>query len=331
MTGVPQRERFGTRPDGVAVDRITLRGGGLTARLLTQGVILQDLRMDGIAHPLVLGAPVFAPYLGPLQYFGALVGRFANRIAGGQITVDGLPYQIDRNENGRTALHGGHDGAGVQVWTVTDLQPDAASFALTLPDGHMGFPGTLTACVEARVADGALTLTITARTDRATPCSFAHHSYFNLDGSADITGHLLCIDAPTYLPVDADRIPTQPTPVDGTPFDFRAPRPVGDHGYDHNFCVASAAGPLRPVARLTGPQTGLTLTVETTEPGLQIYDGAHIHFSGGLDGRHYGRKSGIALETQAWPDAPNRPDFPPALLRTGDTYRHIVRYAFSAE
>lgn len=227
---------------------------------------------------------------------------------------------------------GGPVGAGQKVWRVMEATDDSVRLALELPDRDMGFPGTMQVNAEISLpGNGVLAFDIAATTDAATPCSFAHHGFFNLDGSVDITSHQLTIQADAYLPVDADLIPTGDiSPVAGTRFDFRASSPIGTDGIDHNFCLSYDRQPLRRVATLSAPTNGLSMVIETTEPGLQVYDGAYMPPAGlpGLNGRRYGPFAGIALETQAWPDAPNRPEFPSAILRSGETYRHRVRYVF---
>lgn len=321
-------EQFGTLPDGRAVQRITLRGAGLVARVLTLGATLQDLRLEGVDHPLVLGAETAADYLDGLLYAGAIVGRYANRIAGGQVDLDGRRFALDRNFQGAACLHGGADGMAVQIWQIAELAQDRAVLALDLPDGHMGFPGALRAEVTITLREpAAICFAMRATSTAPTPCNLAHHSYFNLDGSADARDHLLQVAADHFLPVDAGRIPVgPPVRVAGTPFDFRTARRLGDHGFDHNFCLAAAGGRLRDVASLSAGS--LRLVVATDAPGLQVYDGAHFSGQPGLQGRSYGPHAGIALETQNWPDAPNRPDFPPAILRPGETYRHDAVYRF---
>lgn len=330
--GGAEISRFGILPSGATVERITLRGGGLVARVLTHGARLQDLRHRAAPHSLVLGAAELAPYLGPMENFGATVGRYANRIAGGRFEIDGRTWRTDRNFLGRHTLHGGAEGMARQLWRIEAAAADRVTLGLVLPDGHMGFPGRLAARVcYATPGDGVLQVEMTATCDAACPVSLAHHSYFNLDGGRDVAGHVLWIDADAYLPVDADLIPTGAVaPVAGTAFDFRVPRPIGRHGYDHNFCLSRAEMPLRPVARLTSPKAAVALSVHTTAPGLQVYDARHLPAAGlpGPDGRRLGPRSGVALETQAWPDAPNRAGFPPTILQPGDRYRHEVRYVF---
>ena len=326
---------FGTLPDGRSVEVCEIVGGGLTAQILTYGATVQDLRLDGFGHPLVLGSETLSGYLDGMTFFGALVGRFANRIAGGRFVLDGTTHQVPRNWLDRHALHGGPSGTGQSLWEVRRLLPDEVTLGLVLPDGDMGFPGRMQ--VEATFAlpgDAKLAISIRARTDAATPCSFAHHGYFVFDDTGDITNHELCVGADRYLPVDEDLIPTgEIAPVVGTGLDFRKPCPVGRAAIDHNFCLSARPLPLRPVAWLRSPASGLRLTVATTEPGLQVYNGAYIPELGlsGLDGRRYGPFAGIALETQGWPDAPNVPHFPSAILRSEDTYRHDVTYRFDRD
>ena len=320
-------EHFGTMPDGQSVERITIAGGGLTAAFITFGATLQDLRLDGVEYPLVLGAPLLEPYFAPMQYFGAIVGRFANRIGQGRFAIDDKVYQTDLNFRDRHTLHGGSVGTGKRVWKVGGLMADRVRFELDLADGEMGFPGAMTvSAVCALPGDGVLQFEIAARSDAPTPCNFAHHGYFNLNGEGDILGHRLTVDAAHRLPVDGDLIPTgEVAPVDGTRFDFRKPREIAPGGYDDNLCLAGERRALTQVARLEGTR-GVAMTVATTEPGLQVYDGRHIDTGQGLDGRTYGAHAGLALETQGWPDAPNHPGFPDAILRPGEIYRAETRY-----
>lgn len=322
---------WGQMPDGRAVQRVCLSAHGLTAHVLTLGAIVQDLRLDGIAHPLVLGGDTLAPYLGPMQYFGALVGRYANRIGGALVHLDGLDWPLDRNWLNRHTLHGGADGAAQQVWDIVALSPDQATLALTLADGHMGFPGQMD--VRATIAldpDCALRVSVTATTDRATPCSFSHHGYFTLDNTGTLDQHDLQIMADNVLTLDADSIPTGAMgAVAGSALDFRTARPLGQARIDHNFCLSDTRQPLRAVAHLSTP--ALSMTVETTEAGLQVFTAPHLPPDGlhGLEGRLYRPFAGVALEAQEWPDAPNHPHFPHAILHPDQTYHHTTRYIFA--
>lgn len=330
MTQTPPTDRitdFGTLPGGRRVEAITLAGGGLRARVLTLGAIVQDLRLDSVAHPLVLGCETPEDYLGPGRYLGAIVGRYGNRIGGARMVLDGQSHALDANFLGRHTLHGGSQGTDTMVWRIETLQPASVTLSLTLPDGHMGFPGQLDITARIALADRTLRITLEARTDKATPCSLTHHGYFDLDGLGDIRGHRLRIAAQHYLPVDAELIPDgRILPVADTPFDFRADRPVGQVGaLDHNFCLSDAPVPLRPVAWLTG-RSGLSLEVRATSCGLQVYDGAHFDGMAGLGGRRYGPHAGIALEAQHWPDAPNRAGFPKAILHPGELWQSVTEY-----
>jgi len=321
---------FGVAPDGTPVDRITLRGGGLTARVLTMGAIVQDVRLAGVDHPLVVGAETLAPYLGALRYTGALCGRFANRIAGARFTLDGNQHDLSANYPGHHCLHGGETGFDARVWSVADLARNAVTLSLISEDGDMGFPGRLTIWVRVSLDDdAALSFDIQAQTTAPTPVSLTHHGYFNLDGGGDVAAHLLRIAADTSLPVDAEGIPAgSPQPVQGTRLDFRTDRTIGAQPLDDNFCLSTRRQSRRPVAWLTGARSGLQMTIETTEPGLQVYNGAHLPGDfRGLTGP-LGPRPGLALEPQIWPDAPNRPNAPDAILRPGQAYHHQTRYVF---
>lgn len=318
-----------TLPDDRQVQCITLRSDAMMAQILTLGGIVQDLRMEGVSYPLVLGSPDPAAYLGHCRYLGAIVGRFANRIGNARFTLDGTHYRTDRNFLDRHTLHGGTDGLHQQVWAIEDVATDRVALSVGLPNGHMGFPGNLQISAQIALHRQALTFDFVAKTDAPTPCGLTHHGYFNLDGGGDVRGHDLWIDADRYLPVDQDLIPLpEIADVTGTEFDFRQSRQIGLSAYDHNFCLSGTSRKRQEVARLTG-RSGLAMSVTTDAPGLQFYDGRHFNGVPGLEGRRYDAFAGVALETQAWPDAPNRPDFPDAILRPGDTYRHHVSYGFS--
>ena len=307
-----------------------LRSEALNARILTLGAIVQDLRLKGVPYPLVLGADTLAPYLGPMQYFGAMVGRYANRIAEGRFHLDGRAYQVSRNFRGRHCLHGGTQGSGQRIWSIDALAPSSAILSLRMPDGEMGFPGTLDVVLRITLDECALDLDISASCDSSTVCNFSHHGYFILDDSGSLADHSLMVDAAAYLPVDDDLIPTGLiVPVTDTDFDFRTPRSLRDVALDHNFCLSDARRVLCPVASLQSQ--ALSMRVETTEPGLQVYTAIHLPETDveGLGGRHYPRHAGIALEAQLWPDAPNQPHFPAALLRPGEIYRQNTRYVFA--
>ncbi len=328
-------EVFGETAGGSPVQRVRIAGQGLAAWVLTWGAVVQDLRLEGVSHPLVLGFPHFPPYLESTAYFGAVVGRLANRIAGGRARIAGRVHRLDRNDGGRHTLHGGADGSGRRLWRLEGAGEDFVTLRCNLPDGHMGFPGALDAVATYRIVAGpALALDLSAETEAETICGLAHHSYFNLDGAGKIHDHRLRIAADAVLPVDDELIPTgEVMKVEGTAFDFRRARPIGAAGmdYDHNFCLSEDRQPLREVAELTGPRSGLTLGLATTEPGLQVYTGATLstRATPGLTGTPYGPYAGVALEPQVWPDAPNRPWSDLARLQPGEVYRQRSVFRFS--
>ncbi len=331
-------EPFGWMPDGRKVDRVVIRGGGLTANVLTWGAVVQDLRLEGHPDPLVLGFEDFRFYPVHSPYFGAIAGRYANRIAGGRFSIDGKTYHTDKNFLGKHTLHGGAAGFGHQLWTLGDAGADFVTLTYRSPDGEMGFPGNLdVSCTYALKDDGHMVVELSAETDARTLCNLAAHSYYNLDdgGRSDVLGHELQIDADSYLPVDGECIPTGDiAPVEGTDFDFRILRQIRREGkpdtaYDHNFCLSDARGPLRRTVTLRGVKSGVEMQVWTTEPGVQFYDGKNVAREvPGLEGISYGPHAGLCLEPQIWPDAPNRPQFPQALLGPFEKYSQTTEYRF---
>lgn len=332
-------EVFGTTQAGEAVRRFTIRGGGLTANIIGLGAIVQDLRLNGHDAPLVLGYDRFEPYETDRAFFGAVVGRFANRIGGGRFTIAGQRYQTEQNFLGKHTLHGGSEGFFHRPWTVSLHGRDFVTLTLHDPDGAMGFPGALdVTCTYRLKIPGTLSMELTATCEEPTLCNLAQHSYFNLDdgGAGDILDHRLMLNAGAYTPVDDEMIPTGVVkPVDGTPFDFRQARALrmamgGEQlQYDLNYCLASSRGPLHQAAWVQGANSGVEMEVWTTEPGLQLYSGQFVApTSPGLDGRHYKAFSGLCLEAQTWPDAPNRPYFPQATLWPGQIYHQVTEYRF---
>lgn len=321
---------FGTAPDGSPVARVTLARAGTTVRIMTWGASLQDFRLDGLDHPLVLGSPRFTDYVPELRNFGAIVGRVANRIAKGRTTLDGREIVLARNEGGRTSIHGGPNGSAVRNWTLEAATEHACTLSLVMPDGDGGFPGTLTARAAYSLDEtGALCLTMTATTDAPTFCNLAHHAFWSLTGGG-LDGHEMRIEADHYLPVDAHKIPQgAPQDVAGSGFDFRALRPVvipGAPEIDHNFCLRDGAGRVRHICLLQTDR--LALEIASDAPGLQVYDASRMDTTPacGFDGKPYGPHSGVALEPQFWPDAPNHPDYPPIDLAPGDTFRQHCRF-----
>ena len=333
-------EVFGRMPEGETVQRFRISGGGLTAHIISRGAAVQDLRLVGHEAPLVLGFEKLGDYIQHSPYFGATAGRYANRIANGAFVIDGRHCQTDRNFLGKHTLHGGAHGFGTRIWDVVLHGPDFVTLSLHSANGDMGFPGAMdVTCTYRLKIPGTLSVEYTATAEEPTLCNLAHHSYFNLDdgGSGDILDHEMMIAAGAYLPVDEEMIPTGVVqPVDGTDFDFRRVRPVrADDGgaqrlYDHNFCLSASRGPLRHAARARGARSGVSLDLWTTEPGVQFYCGAYLKTDGptGLAGRRYRPYSGFCLEPQVWPDSPNRPYFPQALLWPGERYHQITEYRF---
>jgi aldose 1-epimerase len=332
-----QATAFGQLPDGGIVHAVTIGGDDLEVRLLSLGARMQDLRFRTGAgwRRVILGFPRLDGFLAPnSRYFGAIVGRFANRIGAGRFALDGRTYQLPLNEHGRTHLHGGTIGFSGRVWRVLDHTQTAVTFGLTSPDGEEGYPGAVEAtCRYELTGPGELTLVLNATTDRPTPISLACHPFFDLDGTGDIRDHELEICAESRTPVDAGKIPTGAiTGIAGTAWDFRLARAIrSDTRYDDNFVAGSApVEEPRRVATLTGAVHGIRLDLLSTEPGLQFYDGSGLSVAEpGFDGRAYGPYAGAALEPQLFPDSPNHPDFPNAILRPGEQYRQHTIYRFS--
>jgi aldose 1-epimerase len=340
------KQAWGTTREDQAVDVYTLSSPELTVRLATYGARILSIEApdrQGKMADVVLGCDTLAEYESDTHYFGPIVGRLGNRIAEGKFVLDGKRYQVPVNNNGN-ALHGGTIGFDRKVWAARML-PDGVEFKLVSPDGDMGFPGTLTVTVRYTLDGSSLRLDYTAVTDKATVVNLTNHSYFNLagDGQGTILDEDMQILADRYTPVDATLIPTgQLAPVEGTPFDFRKPTAIGARihdaneqikfagGYDHNFVLSSGMKTLHPALRLEDPGSGRVLMITTTEPGLQFYSGQGLDGTGNGKGGHPYRKfAGMVLETQHFPDSPNRPTFPSTTLRPGVTFHSATVYTFS--
>ncbi|MFJ7035376.1 aldose epimerase family protein [Streptomyces rochei] len=322
------KELFGTLSDGTPVHRWTLERAGVRVRILSYGGIVQSAEVpdrDGNSACVVLGFDTLDGYVRhPEPYFGALVGRYANRIAGGRFPLDGRMYALARN-NGPNSLHGGERGFDKRVWDVEPVA-DGVRLSRVSPHGEEGFPGRVEFSATYTLdASGALRIVYEAVTDAPTVLNPTNHSYFNLGGpgSGHAGGHELRIAASRFTPVDGDLIPAgAPADVADTRFDFRRARKVGS-GYDHNFVLDKGVTDTAvEVAELYDPASGRVLTVATTEPGLQLYTADHL-------GEPFAPGDGVALETQHFPDSPNRPDFPSTVLRPGEVFRSETVYGFS--
>lgn len=344
-----ERQAFGTAPDGKAVELITLTNGrGMEVRVMTYGAIIVSLTVpdrNGVPGDVVLGYDSLAGYLRSSPYFGAVVGRYGNRIAKGRFTLDGTEYRLAVN-NGLNHLHGGVRGFDKVVWAAEPFQDQGGvgvRLAYTSPDGEEGYPGTLRAQVTYTLTErNELRIDYQATTDKATPVNLTQHSYFNLAGRGDILGHLLTIKADSFTPVDSTLIPTGIlAPVEKTPFDFRVPTAIGARigaadqqlrfggGYDHNFVLTRPDTGMALAAVVADSASGRTLEIRTTEPGIQFYSGNFLDGSlTGKGGTVYRHRTGFCLETQHFPDSPNHPQFPSTILEPGQTYQSHTTWSF---
>lgn len=325
-------EYWSLSDDGEPVERVVISNGKLTASVITLGATLQDLRLAGHPHSLVLGFDSYFDYAQQEAYVGGVVGRVSNRIGRGAFMLDGESYTLDRNE-GTTTLHGGAMGFDKLPWTILAAGDDFVTMELRSPDGDMGFPGTLLADVRYRiVGDATLEVILRAQTDKPTICSLSQHSYFNLHdgGASTIDRHTLRVDAERYVAVDPYDVPDGSlNDVADTELDFTGARPIGSTVLDINYCVGNERVALRPVARLVG-DSGVSMDISTTEPGLQLYTADYLERTPAREnGLQYKARSGICLEPQVWPDAVNKPHFPSARLDPGETLRQMTTYTFS--
>ncbi len=349
-----RRHAFGTLQDGTPIEAVELTNGRrVSATVMTLGATLQALRVPdrhGRADDIVLGYDNAADYLAKPQYFGATVGRYANRIAHGRFSLDGRSYRLETND-GPNHLHGGRRGFDKRVWTIEAVRSGPAAevvLAYTSPDGEEGYPGTLKVTATYRLDEqNRLTLEYRATTDKPTVVNITNHSFFNLAGAAaatDVMDDVLTLRAAHYTPVDATLIPTgELRSVAGTPFDFRRGAVIGarirqgrdeqirlGRGYDHNFVIDGPAGTLRPAVRIENPRSGRVMEIRTAAPGVQVYSGNFLDATvTGKAGRVYRQGDGIAFEPQVFPDSPNHPAFPSARLDPGRTYVNRIEYRFS--
>jgi len=350
----PQRAPFGVMPDGRAIDVVTLtNANGVEVRTIPYGAIIVSIKTPdrtGRLDDIVIGHDTLEGYLTKSRFFGAVVGRYGNRIAKGQFTLDGKSYTLAVN-NGPNHLHGGLKGFDKVVWETRPFTNDmgnAVGYTLTSPNGDEGYPGRVNAWVTYTLTDrNELIVEYEATSDLPTPINLTNHSYFNLagDGSRDILDHVVALNADQYLPVDDTKIPTgEIAPVAGTPFDFTKPTRIGERidapdpqlaiakGYDHCMVLKRNGPGLAQAAVVFEPTTGRTLEVTTTEPGMQFYTGNVLDGTiTGKSGHVYKTRYGLCLETQHFPDSPNRPTFPSTILKPGDTYRSKTVFTFGVK
>jgi len=341
-----KKQAFGKTEDGKNVDLYTLTNStGLNAKIMTYGGIVTSLQVpdrNGNFADIVLGCDSLDEYIKRSPYFGALIGRFGNRIAKGKFTLDGVEYTLATN-NGPNHLHGGIKGFDKVVWNAKQMQTDqgpALKLTYRSRDGEEGYPGNLSCTVIYTLTNNnELKISYEAKTDKATVINLTHHSYFNLGGhnSGDILGHELIINADRFTPVDKDLIPTgEIKPVKGTPWDFTKPMAIGSRikqvegGYDHNYVLNSSDGSLALAASVYEPKSGRVIEIFTTEPGIQFYTGNFLDGSVKGKGAVYNKHNGFCLETQHFPDSPNRPNFPSVVLKPGEKYTQLTVHRFSA-
>jgi aldose 1-epimerase len=342
------KRAFGKTAAGEGVELYTLSGGGVEASITTYGGALTSLKTAdraGRMGDIVLGFDNLEDYVKAPFFMGALIGRYANRIAHGRFALNGVAYTLAKN-NGANSLHGGNRGFDKAVWAAREAN-GALELTYVSKDGEEGYPGELAVRVVYTAGAGELRIDYFAETSKDTVVNLTNHSYFNLagEGSANVLEHVVRLNAAHFTPVDAGLIPTgELRPVEGTPFDFRKPVAIGARidqaeeqmergcGYDHNFVVDGEAGTLRAAARVTEPGSGRALEVFTTEPGIQLYTGNFLDGTAvGKSGKAYGRRSGFCLETQKYPDSPNHADFPTATLRAGEKFTSTTVYRFGVE
>jgi aldose 1-epimerase len=357
MPAAVSRAPFGRLPDGRDVELFTLRNAhGVEVRAMTYGAIITSIRTPdrtGQTADITLGFDSLAGYVAGSPYFGAIVGRYANRIAGGRFTLDGVTYQLARN-NGPNSLHGGVRGFDKVLWMAAPFQQDSAvgiTFSYESPDGEEGFPGAVSVRVTYTLtATDELIVDFDASATKATPLNLSQHTYWNLhgDGRGDILDHVLTLDASAFTPVDSTLIPTGTiASVAGTPFDFHLPTAIGarinesdaqlrfGRGYDHNWVLdrerrEGGVASLVHAARLEDSSSGRVLDISTTEPGIQFYSGNFLDGTViGKAGHAYRHRSGLCLETQHFPDSPNHPNFPSTVLRPGERYQSRTVFKFS--
>ena len=343
--GTVTKKEFGKLKDGTAVELYTLKHGKIEASITNFGATVVSLQVpdrNGKAADVVLGYDHPADYDAGTSYFGAIVGRYGNRIAKGRFTLDGHEYKLATND-GPNHLHGGKTGFNHKVWTA-HVTGEALQLTYTSKDGEEGYPGNLTATVTYTLTDSGLRIDYKATSDKNTVANLTNHSYFNLATTGNILDHELMINADRYTPVDATLIPTGIQSVAGTPFDFRTPHKIGERinqsaeqlkfgkGYDHNWVLRRSGAGLQLAARISDPVSGRVMEVYTTQPGLQFYTGNFLDGSAkGKRGKAYEHRTAFCMETQHYPDSPNHPAFPTTELKPGQTFTSTTEFRFSTK
>ncbi len=334
-----EKKPFGVTKDGESVNAYIIRNDALAAEILEYGATIHSLRVQhgGVWTDVVLGYDTLREYEENDGYLGACVGRVGNRIGGGAFALNGKTYMLAKND-GENHLHGGVRGFDKYVWAAEEL-PDGVRFARVSPDGEEGYPGTLRAAVSYRLQGDTLAMEYEASADEDTLCNLTNHSYFNLNGGGSVLDHTLQISSDEFLENSAATLPTgNRLPVAGTPFDFRAPKRIGQDigaediqlrncgGYDHNFCLTGD-----PAAVLRGDTSGITMTVRTTLPGVQLYTANVLTERRGKNGAVYAPRGALCLETQYFPNAMACEGFEKPILRAGDRWRHRTTLKFSGK
>ena len=337
---------WGTTPGGQTVELYTLRNSkGAEARIMNYGGVLVSLKVPdrtGALGDIVAGLDTFQDYLKPPPYFGAIIGRYGNRIGNARFTLNGVEYNLSKND-GQNSLHGGARGFDKRLWRADLVSPQSLELKYRSADGEEGYPGNLDVTVKYTLTDAnELRIDYSATTDKETVVNLTNHSYFNLAGEGDILAHEVTINADRFTPVDKGLIPTgELKDVTGTPFDFRTATPIGKRieqkdqqlifagGYDHNWVLNRSGNGLETAAKVSDPKSGRVMEVLTTQPGLQFYTGNFLDGTLKGKGRTYTRRSAFCMETQHFPDSPNQPKFPSTVLKPGSVYESTTVYRFA--
>ncbi len=340
------KTNWGATPDGKTVELYTLRNSkGAEARIMNYGGVLVSLKVPDRTSAfgdVVAGLDSFQDYLKPPPYFGAIIGRYGNRIGNARFSLDGVEYKLAKND-GQNSLHGGARGFDKRLWQANPLSPQSLELKYRSADGEEGYPGNLDVTVKYTLTDAnELRIDYSATTDKETVVNLTNHSYFNLAGEGDILAHEVTINADRFTPIDKGLIPTgELKDVTGTPFDFRTATAIGKRieqkdqqlmfagGYDHNWVLNRKGDGLETLAKVTDPKSGRVMEVLTTQPGLQFYTGNFLDGTLKGKGRVYTRRSAFCMETQHFPDSPNKPSFPSTVLKPGSTYQSTTVYRFS--